>query len=160
SAPTAPAKGGAEAPKPAGAAPTTAPATGGAAAPTTAPAGAAPTTAPAAGAAATKPATAPQAAQPAASGKHLTLNWITPAEVGLERDFYTQFMKDFEAKNPGTTIQVSFEAWNDYFTKLPTILASGSIPDMMHLHCSIAQDYGLRGAIKNLFDYLKKDNLS
>jgi len=88
------------------------------------------------------------------------LNWITPAEVGLERGFYTQFMKDFSDRNPGTTIQVSFEAWNDYFTKLPTILASGSIPDAMHLHCSIAQDYGLRGATANLFDYLKRDNMS
>jgi multiple sugar transport system substrate-binding protein len=151
---SAPAPTATPADKAAAAAPTTAPAAQGA--PATAPAGAAAPTA----AAAAKPAEAPKPAQPAAAGKTLTLNWITPAEVGLERDFYTQFMKDYEAKNPGTTIQVSFEAWNDYFTKLPTILASGSIPDMMHLHGSIAQDYGLRGATKNLFDYLKKDNLS
>jgi multiple sugar transport system substrate-binding protein len=143
----------AEAPKPAQ------PAAAAQGAPATAPAAAAaaPTTA---AAAAAKPAEAPKPAQPAAAGKTVALSWVTPAEVGLERDFYTQFMKDFEAKNPGTTFQVSFEAWNDYFTKLPTILASGSIPDVMHMHCSIAQDYGLRGATKNLFDYLKKDNLS
>lgn len=104
--------------------------------------------------------TAPKAAQPAASGKQVTLNWITPAAVGLERDFYTGFMKDYEERNPGTKIQVSFEGWDDYFVKLPTILAGGSIPDAMHLHGSIAQDYGLRGATKNLFDYMKRDGVS
>jgi multiple sugar transport system substrate-binding protein len=143
-----------EAPKPAAAAPTTAPAAAATTAP--APAGAAP----AKPTEAAKPAAPAAAGAPAAGGKQLTLNWVTPAEVGLERDFYTQFMKDYETAHPGIKIQVSFEAWNDYFTKLPTILASGSLPDAMHLHGSIAQDYGLRGATKNMFDYLKKDNLS
>jgi multiple sugar transport system substrate-binding protein len=129
---------------------------------TTAPSTAA-TTAPAAGAA-TKPAaaatSAPAAAAPATSAKPITLNWFTPAEIGLERDFYNGFIKDYQQQHPNVTINSSFEAWNDYFVKLPTVLASGSIPDVMHLHCSIAQDYGLRGATKNMFDYMKKDNLS
>ena len=115
---------------------------------------------PAAPAAAPAATSAPAAAQPAAPAKALNLNWITPAAVGLERDFYTQFMKDYEARNPNIKIQVSFEAWDDYFVKLPTILAGGSIPDAMHLHGSIAQDYGLRGATKNLFEYMKKDNIN
>src|SRR5437867_1593027 len=68
-------------------------------------------------------------------------------------------MQDYEKRNPNVKIQVSFEAWNDYFVKLPTVLASGSIPDAIHLHGSIAQDYGLRGAVKNLFDYMKRDNV-
>src|SRR5438128_939667 len=69
-------------------------------APTSAPAA---TTAPA-GAAATKPAaaatSAPAAAAPATGGKAITLNWITPAEPGLERDFYTGFIKDYQQQHP------------------------------------------------------------
>lgn len=80
--------------------------------------------------------------------------------MGLERDFYTGFMQDFEKANPNVKIQVSFEAWNDYFVKLPTVLAGGSIPDTIHLHGSIAQEYGLKGAVKNLFDYMKQDNVN
>ncbi|TAK26281.1 MAG: sugar ABC transporter substrate-binding protein [Chloroflexota bacterium] len=108
---------------------------------------------------AAKPAEAPKAAAPSKAAPQINLNWITPAAVGLERDFYTSFMKDYETRNANIKIQVSFEAWNDYFVKLPTVLASGSIPDSIHLHGSIAQDYGLRGAVKNLFDYMKRDNI-
>jgi multiple sugar transport system substrate-binding protein len=134
----------------------------GSATPTPAPAAAKPAAAPQEPSAkpADKPATAPKPAEPAPGAKQISLNWITPAGVGLERDFYTGFMQDYEKRNPNVKIQVSFEGWDDYFVKLPTILAGGSIPDAMHLHGSIAQDYGLRGATKNLLDYMKADNVS
>lgn len=107
-----------------------------------------------------KPAEAPKAAAPATSGKApKTIQWMTPAEVGLERDFYTQFYQDFEKANEGIKVQVSFEAWNDYFVKLPTVLAGGNIPDMIHQHGSIAQDYGLRGVLRNLFEFMNRDGV-
>jgi multiple sugar transport system substrate-binding protein len=102
----------------------------------------------------------PQQAAPAKTSGNLTLTWITPAEVGPERDFYTQFARDFEQQNPNIKVEVSFEAWADYQTKLPTILAGGAIPDVIHLHASIAQDYGLRGAVRDMFEYMTKDNIS
>lgn len=121
------------------------------AAPAPAPAGAGQTPPP--GAAAAK-------AAPATAAKDVTLTWITPAEIGLERDFYTQFSQQFEQANPGMKVQVSFEAWSDYFTKLPTIFAGGTIPDMIHLHASIVQEYGLRGTVRNLFEYMQRDGIS
>src|SRR5436189_125568 len=42
---------------------------------------------------------APQAA-PAKTSGNVTLTWITPAEVGPERDFYTGFAQAFEQQNP------------------------------------------------------------
>jgi len=125
-----------------------------------------PTTGPAAGqkpaGEAPKPTTeAAKAAAPSTSGKAAkTIQWMTPAEVGLERDFYTQFYQQFEKDNPSVKVQVSFEAWNDYFVKLPTVLAGGSIPDMIHQHGSIAQDYGLRGVLRDLFEYMNRDKVS
>lgn len=131
---------------------------GGAPAPTAAPASdAKPTTAPSSGAA--QPTTAP-AKQAAPSGQVTTIQWVTPAAPGLERDFYTSFKDDFMKRNPNVKVEVSFEAWNDYFVKLPTMLAGGSIPDAMHLHGSIANEYGTKGATKNLFEYMDRDKVS
>jgi len=131
---------------------------------TTAPAAQA-TTAPAAPAAAAKPTeaakpTAPQQAAPAKVASNITLTWITPAEVGPERDFYTGFAKSFEEKNPGIKVEVSYEGWADYQTKLPAVLGGGAIPDVIHLHASLVQDYGLRGAVRDMSEYMKKDNVS
>src|SRR3954454_20130576 len=66
---------------------------------------------------------------PAQTSGTTTLQFITPAAVGKERDLYTSFIDDFQKENPNTKVNVSFEAWTDYMTKLPTILASGSAPD-------------------------------
>src|SRR5207253_2160476 len=52
----------------------------------------APTAAAPAAAAAAPTTAAPVAAKPATSAKALTLNWFTPAEIGLERDFYNGFI--------------------------------------------------------------------
>jgi multiple sugar transport system substrate-binding protein len=101
-----------------------------------------------------------QQAAPAKGASQVNLTWITPAEVGLERDFYTGFYEDFQKQNPNVKVQVSFEAWSDYQTKLPTILAGGSIPDVIHLHASIAQDYGQRGAVRDLYQLMDRDKLS
>jgi ABC-type glycerol-3-phosphate transport system substrate-binding protein len=109
---------------------------------------------------AAKPAESKPAQAAPAATKSQTLTWITPAEVGLERDFYTSFYQDFEKANPGVKVEVSFEAWADYQTKLPTILAGGSIPDVIHQHASIAQEYGVRGALRDLFPFMQKDNVS
>ena len=100
------------------------------------------------------------AAQPAASGQSITLNWVTPAAVGLEQDFYNSFKDDFVKQNPNYKIEVSYEAWNDYFVKLPTLLAGGTIPDVNHLHCSISNDYGTKGAMKNMYEFMDRDKVS
>ncbi len=54
---------------------------------------------------------------------------------------YENFVLKFMDENPSIKVNVSFEAWNDYMTKLPTLLAGGVIPDMIHQHISIVQDY-------------------
>src|SRR3954451_17721540 len=105
-------------------------------------------------------AAAPTQAAPAKVASNVTITWITAAEVGPERDFYTGFANDFMKLNPNIKVEVSYEAFNDYQTKLPTVMAGGAIPDLIHLHCSIAQDYGLRGAVRDMYEFMKKDNVN
>lgn len=93
----------------------------------------------------------------AASGKTTTIQFITPAALGLERTMYENFVLKFMDKNPNIKVKLSFEAWEDYMTKLPTMLAGGVTPDVVHQHMSIVQDYGQRSALLDLNHYMKRD---
>lgn len=97
---------------------------------------------------------------PAQSSGATTLQFITAAALGKERDLYTSFIDGFQKENPNIKVNVSFEAWNDYMTKLPTILASGAVPDVIHQHMSIVQDYGARGALLDLTPLMQRDSVS
>ncbi|MET9020978.1 sugar ABC transporter substrate-binding protein [Actinopolymorpha sp. NPDC004070] len=88
-----------------------------------------------------------------------TIRFITPADLGLERTLYKGFLKDFEKTNKGTKVTVTFEAWDDYMAKLPTLLAGGAVPDLIHQHQSIVQDYGHRNALLDLAPLMKRDGI-
>jgi multiple sugar transport system substrate-binding protein len=88
-----------------------------------------------------------------------SIRFITPADLGLERDLYKGFIREFEKQNPDIKVSVTFEAWEDYMTKLPTLLAGGVAPDVIHQHVSIVQDYGQRGALLDLTEYMKQDGV-
>lgn len=90
----------------------------------------------------------------------VTIDFITPAALGREREMYTQFIEDFMAEHPNIKVNVSFEAWADYMTKLPTMLAGGVVPDMIHQHMSIVQDYAYRGALRDLVPYMERDGVN
>jgi multiple sugar transport system substrate-binding protein len=97
---------------------------------------------------------------PAQTSGTTTLQFITAAAVGKERDLYTSFIDGFQKENADIKVNVSYEAWNDYMTKLPTILASGAVPDVIHQHMSIVQDYGARGALLDLTPLMQRDSVS
>jgi multiple sugar transport system substrate-binding protein len=108
-------------------------------------------------AACTVPVTTTGAGAPAA--EVTTIEFITPGALGLERTMYENFVLKFMDANPNIRVNVSFEAWGDYMTKLPTILAGGVIPDMIHQHMSIVQDYAYRGALADLVPFMERDNV-
>ena len=88
-----------------------------------------------------------------------TIEFITPGALGLERTMYENFVLKFMDENSSIKVNVSFEAWGDYMTKLPTILAGGVIPDMIHQHMSIVQDYAYRGALSDLIPFMERDSV-
>jgi multiple sugar transport system substrate-binding protein len=105
------------------------------------------------------PGAAPAPQEGVPSTEALTIEFITPGALGTEREMYTAFVDEFMAENPNITVQVSFEAWGDYMTKLPTMLAGGVVPDMIHQHMSIVQDYAYRGALRDLIPYMERDGV-
>jgi len=97
---------------------------------------------------------------PAQATGMVTLSFFTPGAVGKEREMYLSFINDFQKENPNIKVNVSFEAWADYMTKLPTILAGGTVPDVIHQHMSIVQDYAARGALLDLTPLMKRDSVA
>jgi multiple sugar transport system substrate-binding protein len=96
----------------------------------------------------------------APASAEVTIDFITPAALGLERTMYENFVLKFEhEERPDINVNVTFEAWNDYMTKLPTMLAGGVVPDMIHQHMSIVQEYAYRGALLELNPFMERDNV-
>jgi multiple sugar transport system substrate-binding protein len=96
---------------------------------------------------------------PAVVRAQTSIRMITPAALGLERDLYTTFVSEFQEAQPDIGVELSFEAWDDYMTRLPTLFAGGAAPDVIHQHMSIVQDYGGRGALEDLSPYMEKDGV-
>src|SRR5680860_519409 len=77
---------------------------------------------------------------PAVVRAQTNIRMITPAGLGLEREMYQGFIDEFEEQSE-ISVELTFEAWDDYLTKLPTLIAGGAVPDVIHQHMSIVQLY-------------------
>ena len=95
----------------------------------------------------------------AAPKEKITINFATPGGLGLERTMYTNFVYRFMDENPDIRVNISFESWADYMTKLPTILAAGMTPDVCHSHWTIAMDYICNGAFIDHMPYMERDGI-
>jgi multiple sugar transport system substrate-binding protein len=138
---------------------------GGTATPTTGGATAAPapaagaTAAPAAEATAAPAAAAAEAtAAPAASGDQVTVTWGfwgSPEEKASHEKVAAEFMKT----HPNIKIEIWHQPWDDYFTKLKTLWASGDskqIPDVLFLWPT--PSYAATGVLEDLDPYIQKSN--
>ncbi|MBK9941035.1 MAG: sugar ABC transporter substrate-binding protein [Kouleothrix sp.] len=129
------------------------PPSGGAA--TSAPA--APTAAPAAATAVPTPAPAAEAtAAPAATTTTITWGfWGSPEEKASHEKVAAEFMKT----HPSIKVEVWHQPWDDYFTKLKTLWASGDsaqIPDVLFLWPT--PSYAATGVLEDLTPYIQKSN--
>lgn len=95
----------------------------------------------------------------AAPAERTTISFITPAGVGLERTMYTNFIYRFQEEHPNIKVDVSFEGWGDYLLKLPTIVAAGVTPEVMHSHWTVAMDFAYRGAFIDHTPYMERDGV-
>jgi multiple sugar transport system substrate-binding protein len=130
---------------------------GGATTPTTGGATAAP--APAADATAAPAAPAADATvAPAASGDQVTVTWGfwgSPEEKASHEKVAAEFMKT----HPNIKIEIWHQPWDDYFTKLKTLWASGDskqIPDVLFLWPT--PSYAATGVLEDLDPYIQKSN--
>jgi len=66
---------------------------------------------------------------------------------------------DFESKHPNIKINLTIVTWDDFDTKMQTMIAAGTPPDVWsHWGPSGFADYVIRGLAADLTPYIEKDN--
>lgn len=65
-----------------------------------------------------------------ASGEATTITWWHNSNTGDGKDYYDKVAADFEAANPGVTVEVSAMQHEDMLTKLDAAFQSGDAPDV------------------------------
>ncbi len=123
-------------------------------APTAAATGSAPTPTPAG---ASQP--APNATAAPAGGSQIALNWFLPLSAAPEIAIWTQFVDRFQKANPNITIKGSYESWNNYWTKLQTVMAGGAIPDVIWLHYTRVAEWASKDVMRPLDANLQSDKI-
>lgn len=63
-------------------------------------------------------------------GENVTLQWWHNSNTGEGKDYYDQVADQFEADNPGVTIEVSALQHEDMLTKLDAAFQTGDTPDV------------------------------
>ncbi|QKS45104.1 sugar ABC transporter substrate-binding protein [Paenibacillus cellulosilyticus] len=58
----------------------------------------------------------------------------------------------YTSLNPSITFSPEYMAWDDYWKKLPTLAASHSMPDVLHMDGAYIQEYATRGTLEDLSD--------
>lgn len=58
----------------------------------------------------------------------------------------------YTSKNPSVTFSPEYMAWDDYWKKLPTLAASHSLPDVLHMDGAYIHEYATRGTLEDLSD--------
>jgi multiple sugar transport system substrate-binding protein len=79
--------------------------------------------------------------------------WGDPAELTV----WKQIVADFEAANPTIAVSVEVSDWDSYWTKLKTLLAAKTPPDMFAIDAPLYLDYQSQGVLLNLQPYLDKN---
>ncbi|MDQ0112646.1 ABC transporter substrate-binding protein [Paenibacillus harenae] len=58
----------------------------------------------------------------------------------------------YTSKHPSVTFSPEYMAWDDYWKKLPTLAASHSLPDVLHMDGAYIHEYATRGTLEDLSD--------
>lgn len=80
--------------------------------------------------------------------------WGSPDAIGVE----AEIISAFEAKYPNIKVEPVVTGWGDYHTKLLTMIAGGSAPDVMRISSQFLPDFVLSGGLMNVTEMAKANN--
>jgi multiple sugar transport system substrate-binding protein len=78
--------------------------------------------------------------------------WGAPEEL----EVWQAVVDDFQKANPAINVQVDVSDWDSYWTKLNTLVAGGTPPDVFAMDAPYYLDWQSRGALLNLQPYIDK----
>jgi multiple sugar transport system substrate-binding protein len=89
-------------------------------------------------------------AEPGAKSEVTFMMWGAPEEQTV----WQAVVDDFQAANPNVTVKVEVSDWDSYWTKLNTLIAGGTPPDVFAMDAPLYLDWQSRGALLNLQPYI------
>jgi multiple sugar transport system substrate-binding protein len=78
--------------------------------------------------------------------------WGAPEEL----EVWQTIVDEFQAANPNIKVNVEVSDWDTYWTKLKTLLAANTPPDVFAMDAPLYLDYQSRGVLLNLQPYIDK----
>ncbi|HWQ04068.1 MAG TPA: sugar ABC transporter substrate-binding protein [Longilinea sp.] len=79
--------------------------------------------------------------------------WGAPEELTV----WQAVVDDFHKANPNITVKVDVSDWDSYWTKLNTLIAGGTPPDVFAMDAPLFLDWQSRGALLNLQPNIDKN---
>jgi multiple sugar transport system substrate-binding protein len=79
--------------------------------------------------------------------------WGSPEELAV----WQVIVDEFQAENPNITVNVQVSDWDSYWSRLQTLVAGGTPPDVFAMDAPLYPDWQSRGALLNLQPYLDAD---
>jgi multiple sugar transport system substrate-binding protein len=76
--------------------------------------------------------------------------WGAPEELAV----WQAVVDDFHKANPDITVKVDVSDWDSYWTKLNTLIAGGTPPDVFAMDAPLFLDWQSRGALLSLQPYI------
>lgn len=81
--------------------------------------------------------------------------WGNPAAIGVEKDI----IEEFEKANPTIKVEPIAVGYNDYHTKLLTMIAGGQAPDVMRIDSFFFADFMRVNALQDITKLIKQDHV-
>jgi multiple sugar transport system substrate-binding protein len=82
--------------------------------------------------------------------------WGNPESIGVEKDI----IDAFEKKHPDIKVEPVVAAYNDYHTKLMTMISGGMAPDVMRIDSYFFKDFCNLGAVASLKPFIEKSGFN
>jgi len=87
----------------------------------------------------------------------VTLTYFTFSAAPDHLEDLDEMIQIFEQAHPDIKIKVETAAWGDYFTKLQTLIAGGTAPDVFELNYENFVSFAAKGVLLNLDPLAKAD---
>lgn len=95
--------------------------------------------------------TQPSEPKPVAQPVEITfMAWGAPEELAV----WQQIADEFHAANPNITVKMDVSDWESYWTKLDTLFAGGTPPDVFAMDAPLYLDWQSRDVLLNLQPYI------
>jgi len=87
----------------------------------------------------------------------VTLTYFTFSAAPDHLEDLDEMIQIFEQAHPNINIKVETASWDDYFTKLQTLIAGGTAPDVFELNYENFVGFASKGVLLNLDPLAKAD---